>query len=217
MLGGGGVGKAPKAAIPLVELFKDDNAISPYNAVLKRISATLSWYKSDGKKAGRMPGFDPVYDILLNAERRAEQGNYDDAVSRTYRALEMYAQFCLRSNDPSLSSDDIDVAKLPQDIQGLYEEKRNIKGRVQLPLAGSYELLDRIGHPVRAVWGKQKNKILNVLEKRNCSFLAHGMNPIGKEDFFNFYEGAQSFIKNCDSVMNNQRGLKNALQLPRKI
>ena len=206
-----------QAAVPLIELFKNDDLIAPYNAVLKRISMALKWYNAENQKSGRIPGFDLVYDILLNAERRSQQGNYDDAVSRTYRALEMYAQFCLRSNDPQLDSDDIDIASLPADIQSLYEEKRNAQGKVQLPLAGSYDLLEKIGHPVGRVWNSQKNKVLNVLEKRNYSFLAHGMNPIGAEDFQIMFRAVCLFIEACDDAIGNKNGLKDALQLPRRI
>jgi len=206
-----------ETAVPLIELFKNNDFIAPYNAVLKKVTAALSWYKMENQKVGRIPGFDLVYDLLLNAERRAEQGNYDDAVSRTYRGLEMYAQFCLRSNNPPLNSDDIDIASLPADIQSLYEEKRNTQGKVQLPLAGSYELLARIGHLVGTVWSRQKSRILNILEKRNYTFLAHGMNPIGKGDFQAMFKEVCSFIEACDVAIGNRSGLKNALQLPRKI
>lgn len=101
----------------------------------------------------------------------------------------MYAQFCLRSNDPSLSADDIDVAKLPQDIQGLYEEKRNIKGRVQLSLAGSYELLDGTGTSGEAV-GKTKKQNIECFGEKKLTFFGAWDNLI-KRGFFNFYEWRQ--------------------------
>ena len=206
-----------KTAVPLIELYRNENFVAPYNAVLKRIGATINWYRTGSQEPGRIPGYDLVYDVLLNAERCSEQGKYDDAISRTYRALEMYAQFCLLSNNPPISSDNVDVSQLPDNIRSTYEEKRDVKRKVQLQLVGNYELLEKLGHPVGMVWEKQKSRILNVLEKRNYSFLAHGMNPVGKTDFAAMFQEVCSFIEACDDVMNNKRGFKDALQLPRKI
>jgi hypothetical protein len=86
-----------------------------------------------------------------------------------------------------------------------------------LPLTGNYELLKKIGNPVGTVWAKQKSKVLNILEKRNYNFLSHGMNSIGKRDFQVMLEETCSFSEACDIAIVNKRGLKGALQLPRKI
>jgi hypothetical protein len=40
-------------------------------------------------------GYEIVEDLLLNAERRAMQDRYDDAVGRLYRALELLVQIRL--------------------------------------------------------------------------------------------------------------------------
>ena len=37
-----------------------------------------------------------VEDLLLNAERRAIQGRYEDAIGRIYRAIELIAQIRLK-------------------------------------------------------------------------------------------------------------------------
>jgi CRISPR-associated protein (TIGR02710 family) len=53
-----------------------------------------------------------VEDLLLNAERRAVQGRYDDAVARIYRAMELIAQVRLLRTY-GIDTADVDLEKVP--------------------------------------------------------------------------------------------------------
>lgn len=59
-------------------------------SVSKYILALVAITKENG-------GYEQVQDLILNAERRAVQERYDDAVARLYRAVEMVAQVRLQS------------------------------------------------------------------------------------------------------------------------
>ena len=47
-------------------------------------------------RSKKSSGYEKVGDLLRNAERRAAQSRFDDAVARLYRALELFAQLRLR-------------------------------------------------------------------------------------------------------------------------
>ena len=68
-----------------------------------------------------------VHDILRNAERRLEKKEYDDAVGRIYRALELIAQICLLYKYPPIFTSDVKVDKLPIEIQEKYVAMKNGK------------------------------------------------------------------------------------------
>lgn len=200
-----------------ISLYKELEDIAIYNKLIGKIVSTLDWHakwKSDSNK--NPPGFVLVYDVLLNAERRALQGNYDDGVSRLYRAVEMYAQFCLRTGNPRLRSDDLDISLLPTDCKDIFRSKTE-QNQVQIGLKDSFELLSRLNSPLGVVWQCWRDKILNILSKRNYSFLAHGMVPLNKQDFQEMQQIIWPFILECDKALGFRDGLRSAVQLPQVI
>jgi hypothetical protein len=136
-------------------------------------------------------GYEKVWDLLKNAERRAQQGRYDDAVLRLYRALEMLAQIRLRK-EYQLDTDDIKLDKLPETAQKRFawqvDQKRE---RITAGLHDSYCLLHDLNDPAGQIFNNWKNKIMELLNKRNRSILAHGEEPIGKEK----WEEADSLVR----------------------
>lgn len=205
-------------AVPLIDLYKRDEYIAPYNETLKKINATLDWYESwKPEEKKKPPGFMLIYDVLLNAERRAMQGKYDDAIARLYRALEMYAQFCLRMGNPRLASDDLDISLLPENCKEYFAAKRGPNNKVQIALTDDYNLLVYLKNPVGEVWKRRREKILAVLNKRNFSFLAHGMIPLTEKDYLDVKSVIWTFVKECDTALGLKENLKQARQLPQKI
>lgn len=201
-----------------IEVYKDDPVVEPYNKTIKQICSTLKWHEEwSPEKRGDPPVFLLVYDVLLNAERRAANGNYDDAISRVYRALEMYGQLCLRTGSPRLTSDNIDVSLLPKERREYYEKKRGNNGKIQVGLKACYELLAVLGHPIKSVWYKKKQRVESSLYKRNYSFLAHGINPLTKKNYDEVREVVWDFIKQCDHAQGLNKGLTDAIQFPRGI
>lgn len=204
--------------VKMMNIYKTDSLITEYYAALRQICATLEWYGEGATEIKKAPPvFMLVYDVLLNAERRAYQGHYDDAVSRMYRALEMYGQFCLRTGEPQLTSEDVDVSLIPEQHREYYEKKRGARGKIQIGLIDDYELLAILGHPVKQLWESWRDKIKGVLNKRNNSFLAHGMKPISCKEYTEMKEIIWGFISGCDKIMTIRNGFSESKQFPLEI
>jgi len=154
--------------------------------------------------------YSPVVDLYLNSERRANQGRYDDAVARLYRALEMFAQINLLRWDTPLFTSNLDPQRLPDRLKNSYIfTVKTSKSNTVLGLLQSYSLLADIGAPVGKVFKKHESKLRLLLDKRNNSLMAHGISPISEEDFKNaniifknFIE--EAFAKTTASIFNFQ-------------
>lgn len=210
-----------KGAAKFIEVYKQLPEIGPYNTTVKQLARVIEFvekWSPDDRQRPPGEGFLLVYDVLKNAERKADRGFYDDAVSRIYRGVEMYAQFCLMTGNPRLKSDEIDVGALPEEWQEHYEKKRNpINKKVQIGLKECYQLLKQTQHPVGEVWGQWENRVTDVLQIRNYSYLAHGLNPVTKEQYEEVNHTIWRFIDECDRKLKFKKGLKHYQQLPMKL
>lgn len=119
-----------------------------------------------------------VEDLLLNAERRAVQGRYDDAVARIYRAMELIAQVRLRKTY-GINTADVDLEKLPTQARESLVRYRSDDGIIQLPLFAAWILLSTIVNDPLGIWFEaNKASVQDFLGSRNFSILAHGDKPI---------------------------------------
>ncbi len=124
---------------------------------------------------------DRIVDLLLNAERRAQEGKFDDAVARLYRFTEMLAQARLAQHNIDTSA--VDVGLVPEVFREELERARNAETRrIEIPLAKSYALLEGLGDPLGAAF-RENNNLKNYLKRRNSSILAHGVEPITEKDY----------------------------------
>ncbi|GAP62850.1 hypothetical protein ARMA_1273 [Ardenticatena maritima] len=149
---------------------------------------------------GKHSEYEPVFDLLRNAERRAESGRYDDAVARLYRAVEMLAQIRLR-REYGQETGDIDVARLPETLRAKYEALRDEDGKVRLALMRAYDLLHDLDDPLGRAFAQQKKEILNALKRRNASILAHGTEPLSERKWRKVREVLQGFIEETCEAM----------------
>lgn len=135
----------------------------------------------------RSTGYEPAFDLLRNAERRAHQGRYDDAVARLYRASEMFAQISLRQRTPALNSSNLDLTLLPETLRERYAHLRDAEdGKIRLGLRQDYELLAALDDPVGIAYLAVSRNLLNGLSARNNSILAHGEKPLAEADYLAF-------------------------------
>ncbi len=107
-----------------------------------------------------------VVDLINNARRQIEEGKYDDALARLYRACEMLAQLRLLQKGINSSDVDLNNDKVPKKSKGW--------------LAKSYQLLDEMGDELGQRYTSDR-KLQAILNERNYSILAHGCKPIPKE------------------------------------
>lgn len=137
----------------------------------------------------RANGYEPVLDLVLNAERRAARGRFDDAVARLYRAMELLAQTRLQQRQPALDVSNLDVEMLPESIRHRYLRMREISemqdrgSQIKLGLWEDYVLLEALDDWLGQIFAQHKHKLLDVLQKRNHSILAHGLTPLNQADY----------------------------------
>jgi CRISPR-associated protein (TIGR02710 family) len=121
----------------------------------------------------------PLFDLWRNAQRRAIQQRYDDAVARLYRLLEWSAQWLLESQ-AGLDTADLPAEAIPEQM----ELVPNREGKYQAGLYAAWELASHHCHAsVKAFWEAQKSVMRNHLKARNLSILAHGSESVNREQY----------------------------------
>lgn len=174
--------------------------VQTHGLALKRVLSSRAAIDDDFEATASIPGhgYELVEDLLLNADRRAHQQRYDDAVGRLYRALELLAQTRLKQAY-GIETGDVDVNQLPEALRDRYGAERNPRtGTVQLSLWKSYTLLSELPEePLGAEFQVQAKALLNALEVRNYSLFAHGFRPIGDRDYHRSGYVIQTFIESA--------------------
>lgn len=132
-----------------------------------------------------------LLDLYRNAERRAAQGRYDDAVARVYRLIEWSAQWLLQTRAG------IDTGNvLPEQIPADLTLTQHHDGQWQAGLFNAWQLVRHKtdGAAARFI-AEQENTLLNHLKTRNGSILAHGFTPIDAQSWQPMYTWLeQSFL-----------------------
>ncbi len=125
-----------------------------------------------------------LLDLWRNAQRRAAQGRYDDAVARGYRLIEWTAQWLLRERVG------IDTADVPEDRIGADVSLTvNRHGKRQAGLFAAWQLVAaHVPGAPAAFASAERGRLLDHLTARNASILAHGYTPIGEEVWVGFRE-----------------------------
>ncbi len=148
----------------------------------------------------RASGYEMVGDLIRNAERRASRGRYDDAVARLYRAVELLAQLRLQ-NEYGLDTSNLRVEALPEGLRPRYRERLELQaassrdGVIRLGLWEAYALLVELDDPLGKVFQKHEKRLRDALLQRNRSILAHGLSPIGEEDYRRIHEIVTGMIQ----------------------
>jgi CRISPR-associated protein (TIGR02710 family) len=119
-------------------------------------------------------GYRFVSDLLANAERRAAQGRYDDAVARHYRAIELFIQTWLW-NVNAIDTGGIREDQVPDNVEwkGQVEEWPLRPGLIR-----AWDLAAALDARINDVWKERKSAVRHATERRNFSILAHGCRPI---------------------------------------
>lgn len=151
-------------------------------------------------------------DLLNNAFRRIEEGKFDDAVARLYRAIELIAQVGL-TNEGLIKTDilrinkefriDLNIIngleddKIKSFVYNLHEyEDALIKGRTYIGIGSkqSFELLSKCNSDYARDYLDDK-EIRADVGSRNGSILAHGLQPIDKKKANRLYSQVLSYSK----------------------
>lgn len=177
---------------------------------LSQLEDNIEFLKLKISRKGLIEENDVKYylpDLLNNASRRIEEGKYDDAVARLYRATELIAQTGLANEGfielsrlrdhkifriPLEAIENCDNKEAVEYIKGLDDYWYAKKGVVKLALSKSFEFLGYLGCQYAKDY-LEDNKLKDMVSKRNDSLLAHGLNPISKDDAVNLFGGVLKY------------------------
>jgi len=144
---------------------------------------------------GRVRGnlsIENVVDMLENARRRIrDQRRYDDGVARLYRTLEMWHQWRLQEQH-SISTGNPDWSKVDGQARKRFLEAAGLEELPEVLGLRHTRILDRV------LCGevREDDEVLrNLLQQRNRSILAHGLEPIGAKSAGRFLESVDALVE----------------------
>lgn len=210
-----------QVALSRLQPYMRQTNIQPYGLFLKKVIASRGLLDKELDTSDGMTGhgYEVVEDLLLNADRRASQKRYDDAVGRLYRAIELLEQIRLFKQYGILTGD-VDISKLPAQLQTEYEARKasNTKKKLQLALFQSYDLLSKFTEdPLGQLFLVYKDRILNSLETRNNSLFAHGFQPISENSYRAFNQVIGGFIREGIAVVSSAKTKSSSRQFPQTL
>jgi CRISPR-associated protein (TIGR02710 family) len=180
--------KQTKSALEQIKNYFAFNRQVKYQQFVSDVEANFERLKGlcPDSKPPKTPNRHLVIDLVANAERRATEGKYDDAVARLYRSLEMVAQVAI--TEPPLQAKDagnFPKDKLPDSLKEDYIQHYERDGKIKLGMEALFRVLKAIDppHPQAETFFAYYNELRNVQNARNQSILAHGLTPIKVEDY----------------------------------
>ncbi len=175
-------------------------SMKPYIATVMRLTD-----KNDSKREAAK-----LYDLYLNARRRAHQGRYDDATARIYRLIEWSAQWLLWQHC-QIKTDNIAVEQIPPEVP----LSQNRDGQWQAGLFQAWQLVKYKTHGGAAEFIKEhENTLLNHIKIRNQSILAHGCSPINQTQWQPLQDFMQELFIPMMLKETQAVGIKLSDQLP---
>ena len=130
--------------------------------------------------------------MVENARRRiADQGRYDDGVARLYRAVEMYHQWRLKDLN-SVSTKKVDWKGIPEDVASEFLATTRLP---ELPPELDLTRARTLDRLLNGDLDEDTNVLRNLLQQRNNSILAHGLEPVGEK-------AARKFLEYVDAMVS---------------
>ncbi len=121
-----------------------------------------------------------VLDLLANAKRRKDEGRFDDAVARLYRAIEAIAQVALKEKHGIESTERVPLERVPDPLRNTWTSRAD-EGVVAVGLQDAYALLELLSDPVGMQFRNAGlNGKISPLVARNRSILAHGFERVSE-------------------------------------
>jgi CRISPR-associated protein (TIGR02710 family) len=155
-------------------------------AQVDRISIHLPFL---GKVRGRL-STENVVDMLENARRRIkDQGRYDDGVARLYRTVEMWHQW--RLSQYSISTAAVEWESVDEEVRVRFLAETGFEEPPQVLALHHARVLEHIldgGAP------EEDAMLRDLLQKRNHSILAHGLEPMNAKDAVRFLEYVDAMV-----------------------
>ena len=152
-----------------------------------------------------------LFDLWLNAQRRAGQGRFDDAVARVYRLIEWTAQWLI-SSKLGADTSDFPACLLPSDV----DARPDSQGKIKLALRAAWQVASRhVPGPALQFMASHGSELLDLLSIRNNSILAHGFDSVPQPSWKRMERWAQDrFLPVLDHYAKEAGLKKPPEQLP---
>ena len=121
--------------------------------------------------------------------RIADQGRYNDGVARLYRCVEMWHQW--RLGERSISTEKVDWEKIDERVRVQFLEEAGLNKPPQVLALYHARLLD---HMLNGGTTEDEAVLRDLLQKRNHSILAHGLEPIEEKSTVRFLEYVDAMV-----------------------
>ena len=156
-----------------------------------------------------------LFDLWLNAERRAVQGHFDDAVARWYRLMEWTAQWQLQTKLGVKTTADFPSDKLPPDLHVAPASD----GKIKLGLMNAWQVVEyHLSGPAQVFIAEHKDRLRGLLKLRNNSILAHGFEPVKEADWQDLHSWTNESFLPVLRDLATEAGLRNIpQQLPTEL
>ena len=143
------------------------------------------------RRGNKTAGRETLLELLANAERRAMQSRFDDAVGRLYRAVELRGQQLLKAAFGG-ELGRVPAGSLSNNQRSEFDLSRGvtlIRGHYQFRTV--FSLYDALKFkPDMQEEARRYNLVKKHIERRNSSLLAHGLSPINESLFNDFWNDA---------------------------
>lgn len=190
-----------ESAVERLDLLVKLANLAAYTAIKEHVEQNLGWLRELRRTSNGFtkPSAMMAADLLSNADRRACEGKYDDAVARLYRCVELIGQASVREAPLEIdSTSNVPAEKIPESLRAdfvhRYTDTRGAKPKIKLGLVATFQLLAEVGHPRGLAYNEVRNALENNLMKRNDSILAHGLRPVERKDFDGLRDVVATFL-----------------------
>lgn len=168
--------------------FVDRELAERAGALVDRITNHLPFL---GRVRGRL-SVENVVDMLENARRRiVSQRRHDDGIARLYRTLEMWHQWRLQEHH-SISTAEPDWKEMDEDSRQRFLEAAGLDELPEVLALRHARLLDRV---LDGGVSEDDEVLRDLLQQRNRSILAHGLEPIGEKAALRFLEYVDALVE----------------------
>ncbi len=162
---------------------------------LESLSKRWRVVHDDVNNGGKTPRRrETLLELLANAERRADQARYDDAVGRLYRAVELHGQQLVQqafgAEMGRVTLDCFPALRRQEVINRLGEPGSD--GQYKLGVQKLYRALEFSDDDTLREQAGVYDAVSAQLSDRNTSILAHGFQPVTEKSFKKFWNAALS-------------------------
>ncbi len=190
-----------KAALFKLEMAK--NKIDQYHMKINPDIAdnlialkVLNSDNSDSEKKSDEFSLHVITDLYANALRKAEEGLFEDAISRLYRVLELISQYRLQNYDINTQRPEIKKyeSAYKTATKKLYGFEKDLP--TEIGIKDGYILLFILQDYLLEGYSLEDlRRMFGVIRARDMSIIAHGLQLAGEKVFLNINQLVKAFIK----------------------